>query len=95
MTKEGFLEFLESGEVDEDALFFGSHDNPEYYNALLGVSDGNLVYPYKGIVEFLMERDGMTDEEAIEFTDYNVVGAYMGPKTPMVVYDMYLEEIYG
>jgi hypothetical protein len=32
-----------------------------------------------------MERDGMTEEEAIEFFEFNVVGAYVGGGTPVYV----------
>ena len=31
----------------------------------------------------LMQRDGMTLEEAVEFLEYNCVGAYQGPQTPV------------
>ena len=35
------------------------------------------VYDYVLCVNILMQRDGMTSEEAIEFMEYNVVGAYV------------------
>lgn len=34
-----------------------------------------------------MVRDGMSYEEAIEYFDYNVSGAYVGEKTPIWVDD--------
>ena len=34
-----------------------------------------------------MTRDGMTEEEAQEYFDFNVEGAYMGEKTPIWVDD--------
>lgn len=43
------------------------------------------VYDYVLCVNILMQRDGMTSEEAIEFMEYNVVGAYVGPNTPIFV----------
>jgi len=41
-----------------------------------------VVYSIERCVETLMTRDGMTSEEAIEFFDFNVLGAYIqnGPK---------------
>jgi hypothetical protein len=33
-----------------------------------------------------MEKDGMTEEEAYEFVDFNIAGAYMGEETPVIVW---------
>jgi len=41
------------------------------------------IYDYNRCIEVLMNRDGMTDEEAIEFFDFNVSGAYVGESTPV------------
>jgi len=38
-----------------------------------------------------MIRDEMSYEEAIEYFDFNVRGAYMGEKTPIWVEDMYFD----
>ena len=35
-----------------------------------------------------MERDGMTHEEAIEWMDFNVTGAWLGETTPIFVHDI-------
>ena len=32
-------------------------------------------------------RRGMSEEEAVDFFEFNVAGAYMGPNTPMFVVD--------
>jgi hypothetical protein len=40
------------------------------------------VYDYEKCVKILMKRDGMTDEDAREFLDFNTVGAWMGEGTP-------------
>jgi len=34
-------------------------------------------------LKILHDRDGMTWEEALEFFDFNVTGAYMGALTPV------------
>lgn len=41
------------------------------------------IYDYNKCVEVLMTRDDMTEEEAIEHMDYNVVGSYVGEYTPI------------
>lgn len=44
------------------------------------------VYDVGKCVEILVDRDGMTHEEAIEFFEFNVVGAWVGEGTPMFLY---------
>ena len=46
------------------------------------------IYDYNKAVKILMERDGMSEQEAIEFIDFNVVGAWVGPKTPIFLSPM-------
>lgn len=64
--------------------------------AIIGISDYNseqiVVYSADKCIEILMKRDGMTDEQAMEFFYYNVQGAYVGPKTPIFVFTKYDKE---
>lgn len=43
------------------------------------------VYDYDKCVEVLVQRDGMTDEEADEFLQFNTLGAYVGPNGPLFI----------
>ena len=52
-----------------------------------------LVYDFEKCVDVLVKRDGMTDEEAIEFLEFNTVGAWVGEQTPLFLYKTTLEEI--
>ena len=45
-----------------------------------------LVYDAEKIRDLLMKRDGMTMEEAREYIEFNIEGAYMGPHTAIVVW---------
>jgi hypothetical protein len=47
------------------------------------------VYSKQKIIKLLIERDGMTNEEAEEYAEYNIYSAYMGDHTPL-----YLDETY-
>ena len=49
--------------------------------------DNVVVYDYDKLIECFMKQ-GMTDEEAVEWIDYNVTGGYIGEKTPLVFHDM-------
>ena len=50
-----------------------------------------LIYNAETIRNILMKRDGMDFEEAREFIEFNIEGAYVGPDTPVLVWpnDMY------
>lgn len=55
--------------------------------AILGVvesfgSEQKVCYDKNKVIEIL-EKQGMTYEEAFEWFDYNIIGAYVGEKTPV------------
>ena len=58
--------------------------------AFLGVAsrfgmDQVLAYDYDKVLKILIERDGMSPDEAMEFFHYNIIGAWMGDTTPLFV----------
>tara|TARA_R110002012_G_scaffold196440_1_gene364879 strand:+ start:496 stop:912 length:417 start_codon:yes stop_codon:yes gene_type:complete len=75
---------MEHLEEMEDALFV---DGMEKALIAVGHRFGHAVaiYDRRLCLEVLMERDGMTYEEAIEFFDFNIAGAYVGDHTPIFV----------
>lgn len=52
-----------------------------------------VVYSIQLMVHVLCERDGMTEEEAVDFISYNVIGSYVGEGTPIYVDVMDANEI--
>jgi len=54
-------------------------------DAVIGCENNSLriIYSYVKCVEILMERDGMSHLECVEHMDFNVLGAYVGDKTPI------------
>lgn len=63
-----------------------------YDTALVGVTTNNqAVYSFDKMVEWLMETEGWSMEESIEWIDYNTIRAlpYMGAEAPIIVYDLY------
>lgn len=44
-------------------------------------------YSWKKMIEVLVSRDGMDEEEAAEFIEYNCAGAWMGELTPVILYE--------
>jgi hypothetical protein len=41
-----------------------------------------LVYDRATVIQTMMDRDGMSEEDALEFFDFNIVGAWVGDATP-------------
>ncbi|MDG1950300.1 MAG: hypothetical protein P8J32_05815 [bacterium] len=59
-----------------------------FEGALVGHTQGpNIVavYDYDLCIHILMDRDDMSCTEAIEFMEFNFVGAYVGEKTPVFI----------
>jgi len=57
-------------------------------DAIIGIAErcscpSLVVYDFERCVGILMERDGMTEEDAVEFLEFNTVGAWVGPRTPL------------
>ena len=79
MTRELIEEFVtETGH--EDVLLADGLDA-----AFIGLTpDGIAVYSRQLCVECMME-EGMDDEEAIEYLEFNTFNAYVGEKTPLFI----------
>ena len=84
-TENDVRELIEDYEF-EDVIIFS---NPDYASAFVGVSEDNrAIYDYDKMVKFLMDKDGITDIEAVEFIDYNTIRAlpYFGENAPIIMY---------
>ena len=46
-----------------------------------------VLYSTQKILEVLMDRDGMTEEDALEFFNYNIIGSYNGNGMPAFLND--------
>lgn len=63
---------------------------PEYLDgAIIGkcMREDKWIYSYSKCVELFMEHDKCTLDEAVEHMDFNYVDAYLGPKTPIYMYE--------
>ena len=70
-------------EVNPDAMLADGLDD-----ALAGYdSRGRAVYHIEEILGILMVRDGMTEEEAQEFFDFNIECAHVGQFTPIYMWE--------
>jgi hypothetical protein len=62
-------------------------DNYAYDNSIIGIStDGRVVYSYEKMIEELVQDEGMSEIEAMEWINYNTVRAlhYGGQDGPII-----------
>lgn len=85
--KEGEKEMIDphSHPEVEGAIVFNGHDN-----AIIGYGqrinmEPVLIYDYE-IICHNLQHQNMTEEEAIEYAEYNIVGAWLGDRTPIIFY---------
>ena len=68
--------------ADSDGLLFADG----FDDAIVGIGTRNgeeiVVYDIVKIIRILRRRDRMSRDEAEEFIDFNVAGAWVGEKTP-------------
>ena len=80
-------------EFDDIVLF----SNFDYEDAFIGIShDDRAIYDWEKMVTYLVEKQDMTDEEAIEWIDYNTIRALAYyEKAPIILYPCSLEDVRG
>ena len=75
---------IESTYQDIPLLFADGFDK-----AIVGVSRTfnklSVCYDTNKCIKTLMTRDNMTQLEAVEYFEYNVIGSYMGKHTPSFI----------
>ena len=82
-------------EVNPDALFIDGYDGDKegFNDALIGYGSRRgmsdlAIYSVEKIIDILICKYDMETEDALEWFNYNIEGAYMGENTPIFVYDI-------
>jgi len=82
MNKE-IVEFVASHA--EDAIVFDDCDSALIgYGLRIGL-EPVAIYSHQLLVENFIGQ-GMSEEEAVEYVDYNIVGSWVGERTPIILY---------
>ena len=89
MTKELINTYVEEHYPDDEILLADGFED-----AFMGIVESNgshpkALYNEDKCVDILIERDAMTYDEAIEFFQFNVAGAYVGEYTPAFTAPLY------
>ena len=60
-----------------------------FNDCIIGLDEVSLklIYSKSKIINKLIEQDGIDELEAIEYYEFNILGAYMGEKTPILCSD--------
>ena len=83
--------------MDLEELFeaaFGAVLLTGFDEAIIGLAEefGNgprILYSREKILQIMMERDGMTHDEAMEFYDFNILGLHAGEQNPIILYETF------
>lgn len=78
LEEDDLLEVL----TESEALLADGFEDALIGYVQQGPGDPVALYDRSRCIEILVSRDEMTYEEAIEFFDFNVQGAWVGEKTP-------------
>lgn len=71
--------------LQEDTIVF---NNPSFDNSIIGMTfDGRAIYDYCSMIKELSVDEGMTEEEADDFINYNTINVlhYCNNKRPLIV----------
>ena len=79
------LTIEEIAEINPEAMMADGFDD-----AVLGMcvqfgSEPIVAYDYEKCIEILMKRDSLSRIDAIDFMEFNVIGAYVGLDTPVFI----------
>lgn len=75
----------ELAEANPDALLADGLESALIGYTINTTSPHVAVYDARKCVEVLVERDGMTPEEAEEYLEFNTFCAYVGPNGPLYI----------
>ena len=69
--------------------------NFDYEDAFIGVSnDDRAIYDWEKMVAYLVDKQGMSEEEAVDWIDYNTIRALAYyDKAPIIMHPYTLEDI--
>lgn len=72
----------------DEVMAIDGFDDCVIGDAMVWHPDGSvvrrLIYAGEAILAQLVDRDGMTHQDAVEYCEVNIQGAYVGESTPII-----------
>ena len=89
INKEKINEYIaDCGFAEEGIILYDGFEN-----AFMGLASkyhsASAVYDYDKCLDILLNRDGMSPEQADEYMQFNVVGAWLGDATPIFIFNKF------
>lgn len=84
--KEEYISEETADEENKTGVYL--YRNPDFKKALIGIDmqDGRAIYDYDLMIESLMEDEGWTYDEAVDWIGYNTLGTRSDTKRlPIVI----------
>lgn len=82
MTREDIL-----GQFPDDEFVFLDDLDEAIVGVVTGFNKHPVVcYDRDKVLKILQKRSDMSDEDTVEYFEFNVAGAYVGPRTPMFLW---------
>jgi len=75
----------EIAEINPEAMMADGFDEAVLGMCIQFGDEPIVAYDYEKCLNILMERDGMNRPTAIDFMEFNVIGAYVGLNTPVFI----------
>ena len=75
----------EIAEINPEAMLADGFDDAIMGMCMQFGAEPLVAYDYEKCIEILIERDNMSRIEAIDFIQFNVIGAYVGLNTPVFI----------
>jgi len=79
------LTIEEIAELNPEAMMADGFDDAIMGMCIQFGAEPLVAYNYEKCLEILIERDRITRTEAIDFMEFNVMGAYVGLNTPVFI----------
>ena len=68
-------------------------DNASYDNSIIGTTfDGRAIYDYESMAMELMEDEGLSYDDAVDWIEYNTIRSlgYFGSQAPVIVQGVWM-----
>jgi hypothetical protein len=94
-----YVKNLKMGEIKDNELTEPAYIKADGFDdCLIGLGfrfgdRGTLIYDQKKVIKKLMQDSKMTEEEAFEYYEFNIIGAYVGENMPIFVSNFTMDEI--
>jgi hypothetical protein len=96
LERDMIIDLLED---DTEMMLIGGPvaEQEEFMTCAVGIvssagDSDRMCYDSDKCVQLLMDRDGMSEEEASEYFSFNILGAYVGKGTPVFLWRREIEQ---